>query len=277
MTTKIITFNVNGLRSIMTKARDGTKLGKKSCPDNVLTRLFDEISPDVLCLQEVRCNADQDVDCLDLSNRGYYYSTLHCAIRKGYSGTAIISKKVPLNVSYGFNGFDDDEGRAITVEYEKYQLVNVYVPNTKADFSRLEFRINTWDALLRKHIDMLQTMHPTKPVILCGDMNVAHMDIDVHNPASAEGNHGFTIEERSSFQKLIDDNKMIDVYRLQHPTSNEYSWFSPFAQSRKYNKGWRIDYVMVQQELFSNVLESKILSDYHGSDHVPCLVSLKSL
>jgi exodeoxyribonuclease-3 len=276
MNTKIITFNVNGLRSILTKAKNGTKLGTKACNDNVITRLLDEIQPDVLCLQEVRCNSNQDLTCLNLQTRGYEYFTLHCAQRKGYSGTAIISKKKPLHVQYGFLEYDDNEGRSITVEYDNYQVINVYVPNSKADLSRLDFRINTWDVMLRQHINMLQNKHPLKPVILCGDLNVAHENIDVHNSKTAIGSHGFTQEERNSFKNFLTANNMVDAFRNQHSSLQEYSWFSPFAQSRKYNKGWRIDYILVQKELIPYVEDTKILSDYYGSDHVPCFISLKS-
>ena len=273
---RIVTFNVNGFRSIVTKAKDGTKLGKTPCTDNVLTRLLDEINPDVLCLQEIRCDSSQDLSCLNLKERGYEYSILHSATKKGYSGTAIFSKYIPLSVMYGFNNYDDDEGRAITVEYDHYQLINVYVPNSKSDLSRLGFRVNTWDASLMKHIGYLQEVNPTKPVILCGDMNAALENIDVHNPSSAKGCHGFTMDERQSLRQLMDVYGMVDVFRVHHPTSTEYSWFSHLAQSRKKNKGWRIDYIFVQKELLAYVTETKILSDYFGSDHVPCYIDVKS-
>lgn len=278
---KIITFNVNGIRSIMTKIKDGTKSAKPVSP-NVITQLLTEHQPDVLCLQEVRCSSTLDLSPLCLKDLGYHHLTINCSTsKKGYSGTATISKTPPQEVLLGFSEQQvpnsselNTEGRMITTVFDRYIVINLYVPNSKADLKRLEFRVMEWEHHIRMHLSSIQQQHPDKTILLCGDLNVAHDPIDVHNPSSAKGSHGYTEEERHALTTLLRENSLIDTFREKHPTDKKYSWFSPFAQSRKRNKGWRIDYVLASQRVKSKIISADILHEFHGSDHVPCIAEL---
>lgn len=276
---KFITFNVNGLRSVLGKRKDGTKIAKNETSTNVLFDLLSEQRPDVLCLQEVRCNDNVDISSMNLLTLGYTHITLNCSTaKKGYSGTGIISKMAPLKVTIGFHEFPESheinsEGRMITAEYDKYIVVNAYVPNSKADLSRLTFRTKTWENAIRKHIQFLQQQQ-SKTVIYCGDLNVAAEPIDVHNPSSAKGSHGFTDEERHEFGILLKECNLIDTFREKNPKLNQYSWFSPIAQSRKRGKGWRIDYVLVSAKMKGKIEQANILGQYYGSDHLPCMLEI---
>lgn len=273
---KLVTWNVNGLRSVMSKFKDGSKQ-TSYCSNNVINEILVSEEPDFLCLQEVKCSDNVDMSCLNLEKMGYS-SFLNCSkARKGYSGTAIFTKFKPLSVNYDFTGFSNDkelneEGRMITLEYAKFFIITVYVPNSKQDLSRLPFRIDTWEATLRRYIKELQSRG--KSVMLCGDLNVAADNIDVHNPVSAKGSHGFTDEERAAFRSLLDECNMVDTYRELHKNEAKYSWFSPFAKSRQMGKGWRIDYWLVSKKLKTKVKDADILGQYFGSDHVPCAMTI---
>ena len=273
---KLITWNVNGLRSVMSKIKNGTKQSLP-CTNNVVREILTTESPDFLCLQEIKCSDGVDMSCIELDELGYV-AYLNCSkARKGYSGTAILTKHKPLNVRYDFDTVSENdelnrEGRVITLEYTKFYVITAYVPNAKPDLSRLKFRIDAWESTMRAYLCELQSSG--KHVLFCGDLNVAAQEIDVHNPASARGNHGFTDQERDAFQQLLDDCALIDTYRYLHPTMAKYSWYSPFAQSRKRNKGWRIDYWLVSKRLRSKIVEADIMDEYYGSDHVPCVLSM---
>ena len=273
---KLITWNVNGLRSVMSKVKDGTKQPSQ-CTENVVRDILTSEMPDFLCLQEIKCSDGVDMTCIGLESLGYV-SFLNCSkARKGYSGTAIFAKHKPMSVRYDFESFSEDEelnreGRMITLEYPKFYVVTCYVPNSKPDLSRLPFRLGSWESTMRLYINALQSSG--KHVLFSGDLNVAAQEIDVHNPSSAKGTHGFTDQERSAFQQLIKECNMIDTYRELHPNDAKYSWYSPFAQSRKRGKGWRIDYWLVSKKVKSKVVEADILSEYYGSDHVPCVLGI---
>lgn len=276
---RIITWNVNGIRSVFSKDKTGQKHGKSAIKENVLYTLLKETNVDVLCLQEIKCSADVDIaGTLGLKDLGYEYCGIHCATsRKGYSGTCTISKKKPLSEIYGFGEFNtmeefNNEGRMVTTEYEKCFVINVYTPNSKPDLSRLEWRTQKWDKLFREYCTFLQSK---KPIIVCGDFNVAPQDIDVNNPKSAKGSHGFTVEEKTSFKQLLLEASLIDSFRTLYKDTVAYSWFSPFAKSREKNKGWRIDHLLVSKSLQSKLVNSGILGEYFGSDHVPCVCDIK--
>jgi exodeoxyribonuclease-3 len=277
---KIISFNCNGIRSVLTKEKDGTK-HKEVIDNNVIASLLDEEKPDILCLQEIRCGDSLDISkLLKLSSRGYHIINQNCSVVKaGYSGTLVVSKHPALTVIKNFPNLPENhelngEGRIITVEFPKFVLINVYVPNSKPDLSRLEFRVKQWEKEIRNHINNLQAQF-NKPVIMCGDLNVAPKEIDLHNPKGSKGKHGFTIEERDAFQKLLDECKMIDAYRHMYPTKqNEYTWWSNFAKSREKNKGWRIDIYVVSKSLSKKIEEVKVYTDHYGSDHAPISLSI---
>lgn len=283
MTTKIISFNVNGIRSILTKTKDGTK-HKDPISTNSLSTLLDAEAPDVICLQEIRCSSSLDIaNLLNLEEKGYKIVGQNCSKSKaGYSGTLVIAKTNNqfLSVIHDFPHLPssnplNQEGRIVTVEFPKYILINVYVPNSKPDLSRLDFRVDEWEANVRKHIVLMRTKFNNKPIVMCGDLNVAPEPIDVHNPKQSQGKHGFTQEERTSFQTLLNDCDLIDAYRHLHPNkTDEYSWWSNFAKSRERNKGWRIDIHLVSSTIAKKVKEANILQEYYGSDHAPISLTI---
>lgn len=274
---RILSFNINGLKSILTKNKSG-----KKCIDGentVLEELIKKQNLDIICLQEIRCSDNINLKTIDFEYYGYKDITLNCSKAKlGYAGTAIFSRIKPLSIKLGFNNEDNEfnnEGRLITYEFPKFILINAYVPNSKPDLSRLDFRINIWEKLIINYIKNIQNTSE-KHIIYCGDLNVAHHEIDVHSPSGAKGKHGFTIEERNAFQKLLDECKLVDSFRFMHNNDIKYSWFSNFAKSRERGKGWRIDYFLVSQKLKTKIVEADILSDYFGSDHVPIILDFKS-
>ena len=205
---------------------------------------------------------------LDITMNGYY-SYMNSAIKKGYSGTLIYTKHKPINVYYGMNGEYNDEGRIITLEYEKYFLVTCYVPNSQEELKRLDYRMEFEDKM-RKY---LKSLDKIKPVIYCGDLNVAHQMIDIKNPYANERNAGYTIEERTKLTLLLNEG-FIDTFRFIHPTMIKYSWWSYRFSSRMKNIGWRIDYFIVSNSLMKNVVSADILTDVMGSDHCPVLLEL---
>lgn len=247
---KLISWNVNGIRAALGKG--------------FLDFLHNE-APDILCLQETKAHPEQ-VD-QHVVNHDLYKTYWSSAEKKGYSGTAIFTKTEPLNVTYGIGIKEhDNEGRVITCKFEKYFLVNVYVPNSGVDgLARLGYR-QEWDKDFLKYLKKLEE---TKPVILCGDLNVAHQEIDLARPKENTKSAGFTPEERTGMDNFINSG-FIDTFRHFYPTETaKYSWWSYRAGARERNVGWRIDYFLVSENLKDKLKEAFILPDVHGSDHCP--------
>jgi exodeoxyribonuclease-3 len=200
-----------------------------------------------------------------------YYNT--CTARKGYSGTAIWSKKKPINIYQGINNEEHDkEGRVITLEYKEYYLIHVYTPNSGQVLQRLDYRVKKWDKEFWKYVEKLQK---TKSVIVCGDLNVAKEEIDLHSPKTNLRSAGFTKEERDSFSKYLKKLKLIDTFRFLYPEKVEYSYWTYMQKAREKNKGWRIDYFLISEKLKNNLVDSSIITNQMGSDHAPVLLKLK--
>lgn len=249
---KLISWNVNGLRA---------------CCDKGFRDIFTQLDADFFCLQETKMQEGQ----LDLSFEGYT-SYWNYAEKKGYSGTAIFTKHQPLQVTYGL-GIDehDHEGRVITLEMEKFFLVTVYTPNSQDGLKRLDYRM-TWDDDFRAY---LQKLDQSKPVLVCGDLNVAHKEIDLKNPKTNRMNAGFTDQEREKFQLLLDAG-FIDTFRYFYPEqTNIYSWWSYRFKAREKNAGWRIDYFLASASLANKLKEAKIHTEIFGSDHCPVEVTVE--
>lgn len=249
---RLISWNVNGLRACVKKGFD---------------EFVQAIDADVICLQETKLQAGQ----IALSMEGYE-QFWNYAEKKGYSGTAIFSRKKPLSVQYGL-GIDehDKEGRVITLEYEEFYLINVYVPNTQEGLARLDYRMQ-WEDAFRQYILRLEEV---KPVIWCGDLNVAHQEIDLKNPSNNRRNPGFTEEERGKLTEILDAG-YLDSYRYFYPDQAEaYTWWSYRFHSRAKNIGWRIDYFCISKILEANMTDAKIHSQVLGSDHCPVELLLK--
>ncbi|WP_338086024.1 exodeoxyribonuclease III [Levyella massiliensis] len=250
---KLISWNVNGLRAQVRKG---------------FLEKLEALDPDILCLQEIKLSEGQLA--LDLEHYEEYYNY---AERKGYSGTAIFTKKKPLSVTYGIGIPEhDQEGRVITMAFESFILVTCYTPNSKRGLERLDYRQVWEDAFLA----YLKKLEEDKPVVVCGDLNVAHNDIDLANPASNHKNAGFTDEERAKFNQLL-DNGFIDTFRYFHPDETEaYTWWSNFANSRARNIGWRIDYFLASEALKPRLISASIHADVMGSDHCPVELQLEA-
>lgn len=270
---KIVSWNVNGYRSVLSKKKDGSKTTDNI--DNVLSSVIEEFQPDILCLQEVKCSGNNLKD-FDLYRRKFPYIYVnYSTIKKGYSGVACFSKQEPLHVHHDM--LDNDyaaflqEGRLLTLEFDNYFVVNCYTVNSKQKLERLQQRVDEWDVSFRNFIKKLQK---SKSVIIVGDMNVAHDEIDIHTVKGHKKSAGFTQEERDSFTKLINECKLIDTYRFHNPHKEEYTYFSNFAHSRDKNKGWRIDYALVSEQLKSKTINSSIHKEYFGSDHVPIMLNI---
>lgn len=250
--TRLVSWNVNGLRAAISKG---------------FFDFLDSKSPDILCLQETKLSEGQ----LDLELEGYnlYFNY---AEKKGYSGTAIFTKIKPLKVTYGM-GMDehDHEGRMITLEFDDYYLVNIYTPNSQRGLERLPYRMK-WEDDLRNY---LLSLDAHKPVVFCGDLNVAHKEIDIKNPKSNQNNAGFTPEERSKMTQLLEAG-FIDTYRYFYPDKTDaYTWWSYMFKAREKNVGWRIDYFCVSERFKSRLVDAAILSDIYGSDHCPIELIIK--
>jgi len=249
---KIISWNVNGIRAVI----------KKGFYDFV-----EEYQPDILCIQETKAHKEQ-VD-LDLSNYPYQY--WNSAVKKGYSSTAIFSKLKPLNVINDMGIEEhDQEGRVITMELDKYYLVTVYTPNSKRELLRLPYR-EKWDA---DFLEYMKKLEKDKPVIFCGDLNVAHEEIDLKNPKTNHFNPGFTDEERRGFSNIVESG-FIDTFREFNKDGGHYTWWSYMFQARKRDIGWRIDYFCISKILKSKLLDAYILKDVMGSDHAPVVMEIK--
>lgn len=225
------------------------------------------IGPDVLCVQEVRATPDQ----VDLDIPGYQ-AFWNPAVRKGYSGTAVFTKVAPLKVGNGMGAPAlDGEGRVVTLEFPDFYLVNCYTPNSGTDLSRLEFRTTVWDPAFLAHCRRLAA---GKPVIFCGDLNVAHKDIDIHDPRGNEGAAGFTRSERANFDRIVEAG-FIDTFRRFHGEGGNYTWWSYFRGARPRNLGWRIDYFCMSAELGPRLESASILPEVMGSDHCPVAITLR--
>lgn len=227
-------------------------------------------NPDIICLQETKAHPEQ----VDIQLQKYPYHYWNSAKRGGYSGVAIFSKIKPLKVIYGI-GLLDEEGRVITLEFDDYYLVTVYTPNSKRDLSRLNFRYHEWD---QKFLDYITNL--PKPTIFCGDLNVAHTEMDLKNPNSNKttktkpGNAGFTDKERKGFNKILNAG-FIDSFRYLNPDEKKYSWWSYMHKARERNIGWRIDYFCVNKSLKHKIKKADILTEIKGSDHAPIILELK--
>ena len=248
---KFISWNVNGIRAVI----------KKGFYDFV-----ENYNPDILCLQEIKANKEQ----VDLKLDSYPYQYWNSAEKKGYSGTSIFSKIKPVNEMYGIGIEEhDQEGRVITLEFEDYYLVTVYTPNSKRELLRLEYR-QRWDSDFLKFVKSLESK---KPVIFCGDLNVAHKEIDLKNPKTNHRNPGFTDEERSSFDNIVNAG-FIDTFREFNNDGGHYTWWSYMFQARQKDIGWRIDYFCISESLKSYLKDAYILKDVLGSDHAPVVLEI---
>jgi exodeoxyribonuclease-3 len=255
---KIIAWNVNGLRSLL--------------KTDYLNDLINKENPDIFCMGETKLSCPYDNINNEITEKfpqfKYKYWS-QCKTKKGYSGTSIFCKKEPLNIMYGLiyeNEEIDNEGRVIVIELKKYYLVHVYTPNSGQALARLEWRTTIWDRAFEQYIKELQK---NKPVIICGDLNVAHEPMDLKNPKTNTKTAGYTIEERDSYNSILNNCKLIDCYRKLYPDKIEYSYWSYMRSSRAKNNGWRIDYFLVDNKIKKKVKESEIMTNILGSDHAP--------
>ena len=254
---KLISWNVNGIRACV----------KKGFED-----FFEKIDADIFCLQETKMQviegqAEKDIqEILDLPIFKNYFSYWNSAEKKGYSGTAIFTKQKPKTVAYGIGKPEHDkEGRVITLEFDNFYMVTIYTPNSKRELERLDYR-QIWEDEIRNY---LLNLNKTKPVIMCGDLNVAHNEIDLKNPKTNVGNAGFTNEEREKMTKLLNSG-FTDTFRYLYPDKEEcYSWWSYMGRAREKNIGWRIDYFIVSDSIKDKIKKSEIFSEVYGSDHCP--------
>ena len=249
---KLVSWNVNGLRAVLKKT---------------LLQYLDEESPDILCLQETKCTA-ADVSPVWPSQ---YETFWNSAEKKGYSGTAILSRHHPLRVTSGIGiAQHDQEGRVLTAEFDGFFLVNVYTPNSQRELARLPYRME-WDRDFRAY---LRSLEASKPVVFCGDLNVAHTEIDLANPKANVRNHGFTAEERSGMDALITDG-FVDTFREFEKGPGHYSWWSPMGGARGRNVGWRLDYFLMSGRMRPRLCSAFIRSKVLGSDHCPVGIELE--
>lgn len=247
---RFVTWNVNGFRAVLKKGFE---------------EFFYNIDADIFCIQETKMQPDQ----ADFAPENYY-CYFNSAEKKGYSGTAIFTKTEPISVLYGINGKHNNEGRVITLEYDNFFMVNCYVPNAQDGLARIEYRVEFEDDL-REYFKRLDKL---KPVIYCGDLNVAHKEIDLKNPKPNRGKAGFSDEERNKMTELLEAG-FTDVFRYKYPDiTGVYSWWSYRFNARANNAGWRIDYFLISQRLNSNINDVCILTDIMGSDHCPVMMEL---
>ncbi len=247
---KLISWNVNGIRAVSNKG---------------FWDYFEKENADIFCIQETKMQEGQ----MDLEKDGYHVY-LNSAVKKGYSGTAIWTKKEPISVKYGIEIEEhDQEGRVITLEFDKFFLVNVYTPNSQRELARLSYRVE-WEKDFREY---LINLDKKKPVIICGDLNVAHNEIDLKNPATNRKNAGFTDEERNEMTNLLSAG-FIDTYRYLYPEKIEYTWWSYITRARERNAGWRIDYFIISERIKDNLKDARIRRDIFGSDHCPVEIDI---
>lgn len=264
---RIYSWNVNGIRSVWNKG--------------LCQKFISDHAPDILCLQETKAmRADSPITRIDLPDYTEYW---HSAVKKGYSGTAIFTKSEPLEVIYGFvpavqesytfadqYGDPTAEGRVVSAEYDDFYLVTVYTPNSKGDLSRLSLRATVWDAAFLAHC---QCLEKKKPVVFCGDLNVAHTSQDLARPEDNEGKHGYTREERAGFDRFIHAG-YVDTFRLFTQGAGHYTWWTAWGGARARNVGWRIDYFLASEGIKGRIKEAKIHPEVMGSDHCPVSVTL---
>jgi len=277
---RIISFNVNGIRSMAGKIKSGEKTGQPT--NNCLTTLVEEQKPDILCLQEMKTQSEADLAYLRPHFKHIYVNT--ATNKKGYSGVALLTNETPewtaanlqhdpTNALQWYKGYEFlKEGRMLTAKFATYLVINVYTVNAKPELARLTERL-IWEEMLRKYIHLLHTEFQL-PIILCGDLNVAHQDMDIYNPKGKSKMPGFSNEEREAFSSLLQTCNMTDTFRHLHPDTKKYTYWSNYARSRERNVGWRIDYVLVSNTIHGNILEAECLQEYGGSDHCPGLASL---
>ncbi|WP_404324256.1 exodeoxyribonuclease III [Cytobacillus firmus] len=248
---KLVSWNVNGIRACV----------KKGFID-----YFKEVDADIFCIQESKLQEGQ----IELILEGYH-QYWNYALKKGYSGTAVFTKKEPISVRYGLGDEETEpEGRILTLEYEDFYLVNVYTPNSKRDLARLPYRLE-WEERIREYLLELDGI---KPVIMCGDLNVAHNEIDLKNAKSNRGNSGFTDEERDRMTRLLGSG-FVDAFRYKYPEAEgAYTWWSYMAKVRERNIGWRIDYFIISEKLQEKIIDSQIHCDIMGSDHCPVALEM---
>lgn len=285
---RIISFNVNGIRAIQKKDYNGVRLDKKDSEEkkeeeakNVLAQLVEAEAPDVLCLQEIKTQSPADIQFL---SHYFRYQYTNVAEKKGYSGVAVLTKQEPEWVTYGFSLYTEErlgelyvdrefstEGRIITAKFATFILVCVYTPNSQPKLKRLEERV-AWERVLRAYLKCLEEELDCG-VVLCGDLNCAHQEIDLKNAKANKGAPGFSKEERGELQKMLDMG-FIDSFRFLHPDTVKYSWWSNFSNCREKNVGWRIDYFLVSQRLQECISAADCLTEWRGSDHGPVLLQL---
>ena len=247
---KFISWNVNGFRAVLGKG---------------FAEIFNELDADFFCLQETKMQPGQ-ADFEAEGYRSYWFS----AEKKGYSGTAVFTRREPISVAYGLDGKHTDEGRVITLEYEDFYLVCAYVPNAQDGLKRIDYRMEFEDDM-REYLSLLDKK---KPVVYCGDLNVARCEIDLKNAKANIGNAGFSYEERGKLEELI-SRGFTDTFRHLHPDEIKYSWWSYRFRARENNAGWRIDYFLVSDRLRDSIASAEILTDIMGSDHCPVLLEIK--
>lgn len=264
---KIYSWNVNGMRAVSNKG--------------ALAKFIEKEAPDIICFQETKLHESQ----IDLDGTFSEYKKFwNSATKKGYSGTSIWTKITPLGITYGFPkdlvkkyrldsdayGDPSDEGRVLTIELDTFFLITVYTPNSKGDLSRLALRHEQWDPAFLEYVKQCEQ---TKPVLFCGDLNVAHTEIDLANPKPNIGKHGFTHEEREGFDKFLASG-LLDTFRMFVNEGGHYTWWTHWANARARNIGWRIDYFLVSETMKDSIKEAKIHADIMGSDHCPISVTL---
>lgn len=251
---KLVSWNVNGLRACVTKG---------------FNDYFKETGADIFCLQETKLQEGQ----ISMELGGEYSQYWNYALKKGYSGTAVFTRIKPLSVHYGLEENSEPEGRVITLEFDGFYLVNVYTPNAKRDLSRLDYRLE-WENRFRSYLQQLDTL---KPVIVCGDLNVAHQEIDLKHPKPNLGNSGFTLEERGKMTELLEGG-FLDTFRHFYPDrADVYSWWSYMPKVRERNVGWRIDYFLASSRLSPLLIDAQIDTHILGSDHCPVLLHIEDI
>lgn len=249
---RLVSWNVNGLRACINKG---------------FYDYFREVDADIFCLQETKLQEGQ----IELACGEEYRQYWNYALKKGYSGTAVLTKMKPLSVRYGMDGEEDSEGRIITLEYGDFYLVNVYTPNARRDLSRLAYRLE-WEEQFRSYLVKLDG---DKPVVVCGDLNVAHREIDLKNAKSNAGNSGFTPEEREKMTLLLEAG-FVDTFRHLYPDRTDaYTWWSFMPKVRERNIGWRIDYFLISSRLVPRLIDARIDAAVMGSDHCPIILELE--
>ena len=246
---RFVSWNVNGFRACLNKG---------------FAQVFAEADADAFCLQETKMQPGQ----ADFAPDGWH-SYFHSAVKKGYSGTAVFSKREPLNVVTGLDGEHLDEGRVITMEYPELYLVTCYTPNAQDGLARIDYRLEFEDCF-RAYLGRLKEK---KPTVVCGDLNVAHNEIDLKNPKSNRGNAGFSDQERGKFGELLDSG-FVDSFRYLHPEEVKYSWWSYRFRARQNNAGWRIDYFLVSADAADRIRKAEIWNQYEGSDHCPVILEI---